>query len=66
MRVGQSVFSPLSIQANDINLIDTAGMSALHLACIKGTPAIVYYLSSFPRYTKQRCEVIRNNLTGVM
>ena len=37
------------VQPNDINLVDTAGSSALHLACKEGLPEIVSYLSSFQR-----------------
>lgn len=37
------------LQPHDINLVDTAGSSALHLACKEGLLEIISYLSSFQR-----------------
>ena len=41
---------PLILQPNDINLVDTSGQSALHLACQKDSVQLVDTLLSKPRY----------------
>ena len=51
------ITNPVSslLQPNDINLVDTAGLNALHLACMQGLPEFVHYLSSFPRCIHALC-----------
>lgn len=49
------------LQPNEINLIDTAGQSALHLACIQGSSQLLQYLLSIPRLMGRVCSRVLIN-----